>query len=246
MPNDSEHALFQENVPAYALGILDPEEAVRLEAHLQTCTACQAELASFKEVGSRLLMAQPPQAPSAALRKRLMTHLPSARTVRKPRWQWSFDRIALAAAIALLLILNLFSLSQTQSMQRQQAQLTREIQTGQVALAMLAYPGTQSLPINQNGITGSMLLDKDRNVVVLVVWNLPPLKSDQTYQLWFIDRQDQRTSAAIFTPAADLPFTTVSIIAPQSLSNFSGLGLTVEPAGGSTQPTGARLFKIDF
>ena len=42
--------LFQEQLAAYALGALDPQEAAELEAHLPTCAACRAELAQFEDI----------------------------------------------------------------------------------------------------------------------------------------------------------------------------------------------------
>ncbi len=246
MPKDSEHKPFVENIPAYSLGTLDAEDVAALETHLQACASCQDELAAYRQISDGLLMAIPPKAPPAALRQRLQQRLPSAQKSNRPRWNLSFNQLALGFAIIALLALNLFSLTQMQSMQKQQAQLTREIQTSQIAFGMLAYPGTQSLPISADSISGALLLDKDRSVAVLIVWNLPLLKSSQTYQAWLVDRQGNRTSVAIFNSDPSLPFTSVSIMSPNQLSAFTGLGVTVEPAGGSKQPTGQRIFRIDF
>src|SRR4030065_954217 len=93
-PGDS----FLENIPAYALGALDAEESLALEAHLQTCQSCQAELASYRRVGENLLLANPPQPPSAALRKRLQARLPSAQKAPRPRFSWSLVQLGLAGA----------------------------------------------------------------------------------------------------------------------------------------------------
>lgn len=246
MLNEIEHKPFIENISAYALGTLDAEDVAALESHLRTCASCRDELAAYRQISEGLLTAIPPKAPPAALRQRLQKHLPSAQRADRPRRAWSFNQLALGLAIIILLALNLFSLVQMQSIQRQQAQFTREIQTSQIALAMLAYPGTQSLTINDPNIAGALLLDKDRSVAVLIVWNLPQLQNNQTYQAWLIDRQGDRTSAAIFNPNPNLPFTSVSILSPSELSAFTGLGVTVEPAGGSKQPTGSRVFRIDF
>ncbi len=246
MPSDSEHRPFIENISAYALGTLDAEESSVLEAHLQTCASCRDELAAYRQISGGLLMAIPPKAPPESLRQRLRQHLPSAQKSNHPRRTWSFNQLALGFAVVVLLALNLFSLFQMQSYQYQQAKLTREIQTSQIALAMLAYPGTQSLAINAPSVSGALLLDKDRSIAVLIVWNLPQLKNSQTYQAWLVNPQGERTSAAIFDPDPDLPFTSVSITSTSELSVFSSLGVTVEPAGGSKQPTGQRIFRIDF
>lgn len=246
MLSDFDHKSFTENIAAYALGALDPEGAVALENHLQTCASCRDELAAFRQISDGLLTAIPPKVPPEALRQRLQQRLPSAQKTNRPRRAWSSNQLTLGFAIIALLALNLFTLIQMQSLLRQQAQLTHELQTSQIALAMLAYPDTQSLTINAPGVSGALLLDKDRNVAVLIVWNLPQLKNNQTYQAWLVDRQGSRTSAAVFDSDPTLPFTSVSIMSTNGLSAFTSLGVTVEPSGGSKQPTGQRVFLIDF
>jgi Anti-sigma-K factor rskA len=145
------------------------------------------------------------------------------------------------------LALNVYSMLQVRTLQLQQTQLTRQIQTGQTVLAMLSYPNTQSLPINiNNTVAGTLLLDTDRNIATFIVWNMPKLQEDQTYQIWLIDPQGNRTSAGIFQPDPGQTFTTESIMSTGNLTRFVGIGVTVEPAGGSGHPTGPRIFKVDF
>ena len=50
-----EHVPFRENIPAYALGALDAEDVVPLEAHLRTCASCRDELAAYRATGDGLL-----------------------------------------------------------------------------------------------------------------------------------------------------------------------------------------------
>jgi anti-sigma-K factor RskA len=242
-----EHTFFIENLPAYALGALDAEDVAALEAHLKTCVSCRTELDGYRIVSESMLTAVPPKQPSAALRKRLQSRLPSAQKISRPRSAWTINLPMIGLAVmAALLFFNIFSFVKIQSLQRQQAQLAHQIENNQTLLAMLSYPGTQTLPINAGDITGNLLLDKDRNIAALVVWNLPELDANQTYQAWLIDSQGERTSAAVFHPGPNEPFTSIPIISPGELSNFTGVGVTVEPAGGSNQPTGARVFKVDY
>ena len=242
-----EHTPFIENLPAYAIGALDAGDIPALEAHLKTCASCRTELAGYRIVSESMLTALPPKQPSAALRKRLQNRLPSAQKTSRPRLVWSMNPSMIGlAAMALLLIFNIFSFVQIQSLQRQQTQTTKQTENNQTILALLSYPGIQTLPINAENITGSLLLDKDRNMAALIVWNLPQLQVNQTYQAWLIDPQGNRTSAAVFHPGSNEPFTSISIISPTNLSNFTGIGVTVEPAGGSNQPTGSRIFKVDY
>src|SRR5512141_840871 len=142
-----EHSPLRENLPAYALGALDAEDIAALEAHLETCESCRTELAKYRLVSNDLLMATPPRLPSAALRKKLQSRLPSAQKTTRPRFSWSFGGLGLGAALALLLIMNLLLFTQIRAIQDQQTSLLQQNRTNQFALSMLAYPGTRSLPI---------------------------------------------------------------------------------------------------
>jgi len=237
--------IFRENIPAYALGALDAEDVRALESHLQTCASCRTDLADYRAVSESLLMISPAKTPPAALRRSLQRHLPSAQKKALPRHAWSFNQLALGIALILLLALNVSSYLQIRSLRKQQAELTRKLQSEQTVLAMLAYPNTESLPITADTISGTLLVDKSRNTATIIVWNLPQLDSTQTYQAWLIDPEGNRTDAGIFRPQADQPYTSASIYA-HNLTNFVGIGVTVEPANGSDQPTGQRVFKVDF
>lgn len=244
-----EHSLLRENIPAYALGALDAEEAAALEAHLRTCEACQAELAGYRDVSENLLMSLPPRLPSPTLRKQLQARLPSAQRAQeqsRPRFVWSFGQWALGGALALLFALNLLSFTQMRELQRQQFSLVQQLQSNQFTLAMLSYPGTQALPIDDENISGTVLVDRERNTAALVAWNLPQLSAEQIYQIWLIEPDGHRVSAGLFRPQADTSYTTQPIFAKQDISGFVGIGVTVEPAQGSDQPTGPRVFKVDF
>ncbi len=243
-------APFIENIPAYALGALDGDDLRALQSHLKTCANCQQELIAFTSVAEGLLLATPPQTPPAALRSRLREQLPSRQPVTqkttRPRRSWSMFPAAWAFTAALMVFFAAGTLFQFQALQRQQAQLSARLVANQTALAMLAYPDTQTLPFMNAGISGSLLLDQDRNVAALVAWDLPQLEKNQTYQAWLIDPQGGRSSAGIFRPETELPFTSLAILPQADLGNYVGLGVTIEPLGGSDQPTGERVFKVDF
>lgn len=242
-----EHFLLRENIPAYALGALDAEEATALEAHLQTCDACRAELADYNRIHDSLLAALPPRAPSPALRQRLQSQLPSAQVKARPRLTPSFGQWAIGAALAVLLLVNLFSFVQLRTIQNQQAGLLEQLRSSQFALAMLAYPETKAISIPGDGeLSGSVLLDHDRNTIALVMWRLPEISEDQTYEVWLIEPDGKRIGAGLFRPSDVTTYTTQPVFAKESLDNFVGIGVTIEPAGGSEQPTGPRIFKVDF
>lgn len=242
------HQEFKDNLAAYALGALDADEFAALETHLQTCDSCRAELMEYERVSAGLLSALSPQAPHPVLKRTLQSHLPGAQPAISTRWQakWSFGQLAGATALVLLLVLNVFSLLQTRALQQQQAALTQRLQTEQTALAMLSYPGAETLPVSGEGVAGSLLIDRDRNTAVLFVWNLPTLDTNKTYQIWLIDAQGGRVSAGLFNAESGQPFTTAMLSSPDEIGKFSGVGVTVEPRGGSPHPTGQKVLGVDL
>jgi anti-sigma-K factor RskA len=81
---------------------------------------------------------------------------------------------------------------------------------------------------------------------VLIVRNLPLPGENQIYQIWLVKPDGGRVSAGLFLPEVGQSYTTKAILPAQPFSIFVGLGVTVEPAGGSEAPTGERVFKVDF
>ncbi|MBI3739712.1 MAG: anti-sigma factor [Chloroflexi bacterium] len=240
---DDTHKTFQENLSAYALGALDADEAAALRSHLQTCDSCRAELADYQRVSAGLLAALPPQAPGPALKRTLKKRLAAG---TRPQFKWSWSQAAVSGAFVLLIVLNVVSISQVYSLKELQAEQGRERYSEQTAIAMLAYPGTQSIAFNQDGVAGSLLVDKNRNLLAVFAWHLPPAPAGKTYQMWLIDPKGDRTSGGFLTPEADQPFAMAVIASPQSLSDFVGLGITLEPSGGSPKPTGPKVLRVDF
>lgn len=242
------HLPFRENLSAYVLGALDADETATLQAHLQACDSCRAELADYQRVSAGLLSALPPQAPPAALKRTLAARLPSAKKSVRPRWQLglSFGRFATATALTLLLGMNIFSSFQMRALQTQQAELTRQLEMEQTALAMIASPGAYTLPVSDGDVAGSLIVNHEKNSAILLLSNLPELKEGETYQMWFIKPDDGRVSAGLFEVNREGSITIASLDSGDSLQAYTGIGVTVEPAGGSDQPTGPKVFGVEF
>ena len=242
------HLLFRENLSAYALGALDADETAALESHLQACDSCRAELADYQRISAGLLSALPPQAPGPNLKRSLAARLPGAKRSVRPRWQlgWSFGQLATATALTLLLGMNIFSSVQMRALQTQQAELARQLEMEQTALAMIASPGADTLPVSDGNVAGSLIVNREKNSAILILSNLPELEKGETYQIWFIEPDDGRVSAGLFNVNRDRNITIASLAPSDSLHAYTGIGVTVEPAGGSDQPTGPKVFGVEF
>jgi len=241
-----EHTPFRENIPAYAIGALDAEDITALEAHLNKCASCQNELAEYRALSSSLLTATPSKQPPAALRKRLQAQLPSAQKPKRPQFVFSFNRLALGLTVTVLLMLNISSFAQLRQIQNQQTAMLSQLENSQAALAILSTTNVVMLPVIGETISGTLLLDQEHNRAVLVTQDLPALSESQTYQIWLVKPDGGRDSAGIFRPASGQSYTTQAISTAQPFSIYLGIGITIEPSGGSEAPTGERVLKVDF
>ena len=91
---------------------------------------------------------------------------------------------------------------------------------------------------------GMIIVSQAGTRALLLVVDLPPLPSDRVYQVWLI-KHGRRYSAGWFTVDSTGYGQTVIIpVAP--LGEFEAAGITIEPAGGSNDPTGASVLKGDL
>ena len=105
---------WRESLGAYALGQIDEQERVALEAHLEGCPGCRAEAESLRAVTTLLPHAdpahfeQPAPAPPANLGARIAATIGAERRSQRRRRQWrlglSLSGATAAAAAAVLAI----------------------------------------------------------------------------------------------------------------------------------------------
>ena len=232
-----------ELLPAYAIGSLEAAELKRVEEHLLSCWVCRAESSAFQTVVDELSLAAPVAVPSPDLRDRLIQRVHSLNTVRPqerepvavaprapatPFWERLLPAWGLAS---LVLIISLAA--STLILWQKVSQL--EFATAPGGMRAVPLSATDSAP----SATGFVLISVDGEDGALVVDGLPPLGESQEYQLWLI-RDGQRTSGALFS-TDEKSYGGTRIRAPRSLLDYSAVDITIEPVGGSSQPTGARV-----
>ena len=111
---------------------------------------------------------------------------------------------------------------------------------------MLSSPNVQLFPIDDGTVAGTVILSNEQNQAVLIVRNLPLPGENQIYQIWLVKPDGGRVSAGLFRPASGESYTTQTISSTGLFSDYLGIGVTVEPVGGSDAPTGERVFRVDF
>jgi anti-sigma-K factor RskA len=236
---------FTENIPAYVLGALSREEAAALEAHLQGCRPCQAELQRYQQVGDGLLGAVfPLHASPPAVKGKLLASL-EERPAARPRSRWDFRQFAFGAVALALIGMNLIAFLQIRDLRQQQRQLSAQIEKNHTILGMLSS-STEIHPISADGFSGNLLLDREKNLSYLLVWNLPLPPQDRVYQIWLVSPQGERIDAGSFRPEGDRPFTSTALTSSRNLAEFVGIEVTVEPLGGSDAPTGEQILSVGY
>ena len=232
--SDETHVL--DLLPAYALGSLDADEANRVEEHLSGCLICRNESTAFQSTADQLSLAAPVAIPSPDLKDRLRQRVQATRpqprpTVQTPSHSWLERLLPVWSLASLFLIFALagFNLFMWQRL--------NHLEVATSPGGMRALPLTASNPTSR--ATGYVLISADGDNGALIVDGLPSLDKSQQYQLWLI-RNGQRTSGAVFS-TDERTYGGTRIRAPRSLLDYSSVGITVEPAGGSPQPTGPKV-----
>jgi anti-sigma-K factor RskA len=239
--------LIEPLLGAYALEALDFEERAAVEAHLGTCESCNAALVKFQSVAAMLMMTPEPATPAPRLRARLISLLDSARRPRREtslRAPWA--RFGLAAGLAALVLINLSLFWQVRSLHDEQARMGADLQVDQTALALASYPTTQVVLLQGEAVGGTFLFEPERRFAVLHMWGLDPLESGQSYQAWLVRADGSRVSAGLFSADPESIFTSAVLNSPAPVGEFTTLGVTIEPAGGSDEPTGQRVLSADL
>ena len=208
---------------AYALGELSTEESASIEAHLDTCSECRAELhrlrAALVAVVETLPPAVPPSGGWEAIAARIAESPAPPLVVRdRPPARW--QTFALVASVALLLLTGAWGISQQREL-RALRNLRAEALTVNRWLARedveIGYLEPTSSPI------GSVLFLADGRAL-LVLADAPAER--QNYQAWGL-REGQAVSLGVSGSR------TIEV----DSSGFDAIGISLEPAGGSEQPT---------
>ena len=211
------HEEIRSLVAAYVLGAVPEEEQPEIRAHLLTCEECMADADAYSSVTSDLALAVEPEDLPAGFEDRVIAQIGADRVevVRGTRRYagWAFGVACLLVAIGL---------GTAYLMAR--GDLDRE---RRVASALLRSEAGMTL--HGDGVA-VMVPTRDGSVFVAEGLADPP--DGHTYQLWLLEG-DEPVSAGTF----DVDDGRVVIELDRSVEGFDGAAVTVEPDGGSPEPT---------
>ncbi|MET9953863.1 anti-sigma factor [Streptomyces sp. NPDC006339] len=238
---------------AYALDALGDAERKAFERHLADCVSCTREVRELSETAARLALAASAPVP-ASLHDNVMRQLPLVRQlppevhvdpVPRPRRRGAGRTglvWALAASIASAVILGGTAVVQTNAARDAEQDTQRVQQAADAVAAVLSAPDVQLAVTRLPGqATGTVAVSKSRDRAVFTATGLAEPPAGKVYQLWFDDRGTMRP-AGLFAPDRA---TTVTLL-DGPVGQATGMGITLEPAGGSPQPTSPPLTLTAF
>jgi anti-sigma-K factor RskA len=223
------HDDMLDNVAAYALGTLLPGEAAKIAQHLQTCEACREEyrflqpavtaVAYSAEAGAGATAVSPLL--KARIMKQVRAEVPARSSV--PR-AWGAYALA-AACLALAIVTGLADISLNDRLARAREQSAAQVQT----LADLAAPDAQRYAFAD----GAVVTAGDR--LYLTMRNLPAPPAGHVYQAWTLPKGSKTMApSSTFTPENG----GVTVLRlPAQATAVTAVAVSVEPEGGSKQPT---------
>ena len=244
------HEQWSGSAAAYALGALDADERVAFEEHLATCATCRADADELRETAAMLAYAAPARdVPSRALRDRVLREArdvrplltaPSALRSKTAFVPW----LAAAASLTLAVV----TWSQLRAERGERERLVVALDSARSGLAvrdsMVAAffgPEVHVVSLSPAGEKPSMRVfwNHTRNVFIVTAFNIAPAPEGKTYQLWAIRNGKQPLSMGTFN--TDATGRATAILTVGNDINQGGFidrcGLTIEPVGGSPQPT---------
>jgi len=199
-----------------------------------------------------VVLAAPPETPSAAVRERLRRQIHGA-AARQPTTLWSLQgwltpalalaSVVLAIGLAVQTARNrelarsidaLQAQAQKQEAETARARAVLEVLTATDTLRVTLVAGT-ARPVPQG-----KAFYHSRKGLVFYAANLPALAAGRTYQLWLVPAAGNPLSAGIFPVDASGNGAVLLPALPAGVA-AKAFAVTVEPEGGVPQPTGPKV-----
>ena len=250
---------IEELLPFYVLDALTEEEKQQVESYLAEHPEARAQVQDLQSGASAVPYAVSPVEPPRRVKQALMARVAadvqarersSARvgtesSRRGLRFEDIFRVLSLGAA-AIAIVWAFVLSAQVAGLRSQIAALNDQVAAQSQSIDQII---TNLPPSNKSDVItvslestgeqpralGQLIANPNDQSAVLVISGLPPLAPGQTYQVWLIGNAP--VSAGLLT--VDENGQSVLIVtSEEAIGSFTSLGISIEPEGGSEQPTG--------
>ena len=223
---------------AYAVDALDDLERAAFERHLADCAECQAEVASLREAAAMIAettTAEPPPALREQVLAGIRTVRPLPPEVAPPTYRRRTTRFLVAAAAAAVIGVGGVVVAQQPWEDSSQVQLSladQVLQAPDARESKLEFKDGSSATVTHSDSVG-------RSVIVTHDMAAPP--EGKVFQLWYDQPGDGMVSAGVMPVQPDLTY-----VLDGDASTATAVGITVEPEGGSPEPSSEPIALFDF
>ncbi|HEV8670114.1 MAG TPA: anti-sigma factor [Candidatus Limnocylindria bacterium] len=216
-----------DELAAFALGVLEPDEMRAVRVHLEGCETCRAEVRALSETAFVIAATAERDVP-AGLRDRIVARARRERASSAPAASF-FDLfrrpvpLAVPAALVVLLAISLALYAGA----RRDSDRYASVLSGIAGARVVALAPTGEVA----GVRGSLVIPADGSAPYLIL-DLPAPPSGKTWEAWILRGETARAAGI----TSDHGVTTLVLTAP--LSSDDGVAVTLEPSGGVDRVTG--------
>ena len=254
---------IEELLPFYALDALTEEERGLVEEYLREHPEVRRQLVEMNRAAEALPQAVTPVEPPPHLKAGLMRRVaadaevharssaqsqPSRLTTRFENFFRTFSLAVAALAMIWVIVLNIQVsrlrteiASLNERLAAQSASLEKIVtglpQTNPSSVITVSLKGTAAQPQAQ----GQLRANPNSQSAVLVIAQLPKLEAGKTYQVWLIDG-GAPVSAGLLSVDENGQGVLI-VTSKETIGSFQTIAISVEPRGGSPQPTGEIVVK---
>ena len=220
------HDEMLDNVAVYALGALPPDEARAVEAHLRTCAECRQEYGALRPAVTAMASSaevNDAACPGPLLKMRIMREVrrtavvPGLATNRRPMWTAAAAAVVFAAA-GVFAGVSLIDgrMHHDADVIAKQSQMMGDLAAGK----------------RYRFADGAVVVHGPHLYVTMPKMPMPP--KGMIYQAWTLPKGSKKMAPSItFMPSSDETIVRL----PESPQHVAAVAVSVEPAGGSLQPT---------
>lgn len=215
-------------VGAYVLDAVEPDERAAFEQHLETCSTCRDDVAALSRAAAALgevTLEAPPPALWDRIRVEAMNTPQLAPEVRPVTHLPRRRVLQLVAAAAAVVVVGGGVAGIVTQTHHQSAPTAAEVFAAGDAQIRTVQTNHGPVRLGESSQLGLVAVDTS---------TMRTAGSNHTYQLWLIPHTGKPASLAVLGSAT-------SATAPIGQGT---LAITVEPAGGSSQPTTNPLFAV--
>jgi len=221
---------------AYVLDALDSRDRAEVKAHLDDCPTCAHEVGEMRVVATMLAEAVP-ETPPPSLRASVLHEINQTRQLspdvpaddlRERRERRQLKVVAIAASAAALIALVGLGVVGAKTVDQRDELASQRARVTELDTIVAAAAASSAQPLAGGGTMAVIPLGDQAYVDVR---GLPKLPNNRVYQLW-MSTPDGVQSAAVVDGNAGKATRLLRL-----RSNVDALKMTIEPPGGSKQPT---------